>query len=142
MYNKANSSSQDAIPIPMNLAGQAVEAGKRECASLRGNRDRLRSELSISTSRMGTMSQSDRRTFLAQLGSAAIVIPQLGHVPFRAGFEPSLASASPQAASSTQASGAPVSYDLLIAGGRVIDPSQKLSPGQCFFRDDHRDLLI
>jgi dihydroorotase len=73
------------------------------------------------------MSRSDRRTFLAQLGSAAIVIPELRSVPFRAGDGPSPASASPQTAASTQASGASASYDLLIAGGHVVDPSQKLS---------------
>src|SRR5256885_2013709 len=76
---------------------------------------------------MGTMSQSGRRTFLAQLGSAAIVIPQLRNVPFQVGSEPSPVSASPQGAASAQASGASASYDLLIAGGRVVDPSQKLS---------------
>jgi dihydroorotase len=73
------------------------------------------------------MSQSNRRAFLGQLGSAAMVIPGLRNMPFRLGSEPSRASASPQAAASAQAPGASASYDLLIAGGRVIDPSQKLS---------------
>src|SRR5229473_883232 len=73
------------------------------------------------------MSQSDRRTFLAQLGSAAIVIPELRNVPIGVGPEPSPASASPQTAASTQVPGSSASYDLLIAGGRVVDPSQKLS---------------
>src|SRR5258706_10775475 len=73
------------------------------------------------------MSQSDRRTFLTQLGSAAIVAPQLRNMPFRAGSEPSPASAFSQAAASAQASGAPASYDLLIAGGKVIDPATNLS---------------
>ena len=70
------------------------------------------------------MSKSDRRTFLSQLGSAAIVIPAIRSVPFRGGSDPSVPSASTQ----TSASAAPAaSYDLLIAGGRVVDPSQKLS---------------
>jgi dihydroorotase len=51
------------------------------------------------------MSKSSRRAFLAQLGSAAVVIRGLR------------ATAAPDASS----------YDLLIAGGRVVDPSQKLS---------------
>ena len=50
--------------------------------------------------------ESSRRTFLGTLGAAAAVLPQL----------------SLQAAG--QAAG---SYDLLIKGGRVIDPSQKIS---------------
>jgi len=65
------------------------------------------------------MSKSNRRTFLGQLCSAAIVIPELRAIPFRVGAEP--ASAAPQASASS------ASYDLLIAGGRVVDPSQKLS---------------
>src|SRR5437763_6384528 len=57
------------------------------------------------------MSQSSRRTFLAQVGSAAaLAIPAVRQA----------------SAQSPQAS-APASYDLLIAGGRVIDPSQKLA---------------
>lgn len=67
------------------------------------------------------MSKSDRRAFLGQLGSAAIVIPALRSLPFRVGSEPSPASASSQTSASS------ASYDLLIAGGRVVDPSQKLS---------------
>ncbi len=73
------------------------------------------------------MSQSDRRTFLAQLGSAAIVLPELRSVPLRVGSEPSPAATSSQASASPQAPVSSASYDLLIAGGRVVDPSQKLS---------------
>src|SRR5712691_569420 len=77
-----------------------------------------------SNQRGGIMSKSNRRAFLSQLGSAAIVIPALRPGPFRAGAEPSPPSASPQTAASA---GPAPAYDLLIAGGRVVDPSQKLS---------------
>ncbi len=72
------------------------------------------------------MSQQSRRAFLGQLGSAAILLPELRHAPFRAasGPAPASASAAQSAAASTPASAA---YDLLITGGRVVDPSQKLS---------------
>ena len=73
------------------------------------------------------MSQSNRRTFLGQIGSAAIVIPELRNLPFRAAADPSSASASPQAAAQSPGAAASAAYDLLIAGGRVVDPSQKLS---------------
>lgn len=66
------------------------------------------------------MSKANRREFLGQLGSAAVFIPGLRSVRARVDSEPSLAPASSQAQASA-------SYDLLIAGGRVIDPSQKLS---------------
>jgi dihydroorotase len=68
------------------------------------------------------MSKSSRRAFLGQLGAAAAVIPELR--PGRVGAAPSPAAALPQTATSSTPS---VSYDLLIAGGRVVDPSQKLS---------------
>jgi dihydroorotase len=55
-----------------------------------------------------------RREFLGQIGSAAIAVPAvLGN--FRA------------AAAAAGQAPPPASYDLLIAGGRVIDPSQKLA---------------
>ena len=54
------------------------------------------------------MSTLSRRAFLGQLGSAAVVIPGLGWA-------------------AVQDSASLVSYDLLIAGGRVIDPGQGLS---------------
>ena len=57
---------------------------------------------------------SNRRTFLGQLGAAAVVIPGMRYLQ-----APSNAAQSP--APST------VQYDLLITGGRVIDPAQKLS---------------
>lgn len=60
------------------------------------------------------MSQSTRRAFLGQIGSAAILLPEL-------------ASAAPQTAAGSPQALASASYDLLIAGGRVVDPSQKLS---------------
>jgi len=63
------------------------------------------------------MSPANRRTFLGQIGSAAIAIPALG----RFGAAASQAAPPPQAAATQQ------SYDLLITGGHVIDPSQNLS---------------
>src|SRR5262245_8878602 len=62
------------------------------------------------------MSEVTRRTFLQQLGSAA-TLPAVGGLS--AGLTPAPAAAqvmSPQ-----------VSYDLLIQGGRVIDPVQRIS---------------
>ena len=55
------------------------------------------------------MSLSTRRGFLGTLGAAAVAVPALGS---------SALSAAGQAAAS---------YDLLIRGGRVIDPSQKIN---------------
>ena len=82
----------------------------------------------------GTMSQSNRREFLGQIGSAAIVIPGLVNGSFRAGSDPAPPSASPQAATAAPQASASASYDLRIAGGRVVDPSQKL--------DAERDVAI
>src|SRR5687768_1214184 len=59
------------------------------------------------------MSRSNRRAFLGQLGAAAAIIPGLRSLQV------------PSAAA--QAPGVAPSYDLLITGGRVIDPSQNLS---------------
>src|SRR5689334_9312150 len=56
------------------------------------------------------MSGSSRREFLGTLGAAAAALPGLGSTAFAAG----------------QGAGA-ASYDLLIRGGRVIDPSQKIN---------------
>ena len=63
------------------------------------------------------MSESTRRTFLSQLGTAAL-LPAIGDWPVRVA-----SAALPQAAPAQ----APAAYDLLIQGGRVIDPVQKLS---------------
>jgi dihydroorotase len=65
---------------------------------------------------MRRMSELTRREFIGSLGAAALV-PAVGSV---AG--PSAAQAAQQSA--TQA---PPRYDLLVQGGRVIDPAQKLS---------------
>ena len=62
------------------------------------------------------MSLSTRREFLGQCASAAVIIPG----PLRGRSDPS-----PALAAAVQGSAA--SYDLLIAGGRVIDPGQGLS---------------
>jgi dihydroorotase len=62
----------------------------------------------------GQMSRPSRRRFLGQLGAAAAVAPMLREV-----FQPAVASAQAQNASAT--------YDVLIVGGQVIDPSQNLS---------------
>lgn len=61
------------------------------------------------------MSQSTRRDFLAQLSAAALVTPALTRGP-HAAFQ----------AGQGGGSAAPI-YDLLIAGGRVIDPAQSLN---------------
>ncbi len=53
------------------------------------------------------MGDATRREFLGQAGAAALAIGSFAHV-------------------SAQGGGAPL-YDLLIAGGKAIDPSQKLS---------------
>src|SRR5262245_26960369 len=76
------------------------------------------------------MSHSNRRQFLGQLGSAALVVPGLRHLT-SGGGQPAPAPGFSQSPASPPAS---ASYDLLIAGGRVIDPSQKL--------DGERDVAI
>jgi dihydroorotase len=65
------------------------------------------------------MSRSSRRAFLGKMGAAAVVLPRLNTINVLAGTE-----GSPEESAATQA---PASYDLLIVGGRVVDPSQKLS---------------
>jgi dihydroorotase len=56
--------------------------------------------------------RTTRRTFLGQVGAAAAVVPAVRAAAFSQAAAPAAA---------------PASYDLLIQGGRVIDPSQKLS---------------
>src|SRR5205085_5479390 len=65
------------------------------------------------------MSGFNRRTFLQQVGAAA-ALPAFGGLgaPFTAGPNPAAAQSAAQA---------PALYDLLIQGGRVIDPAQKIS---------------
>jgi dihydroorotase len=63
------------------------------------------------------MSRSSRRAFLGTLGAAAAAVPALRSTTLGAGL------AGPPAAAGQAAA----SYDLLIKGGRVIDPSQKLN---------------
>ncbi len=70
------------------------------------------------------MSQSNRRDFLRQIGTAAVSVPPLRHMALGSGTPGSSYQAGGGAPQ--QQSGA-VLYDLLIAGGRVIDPAQKIS---------------
>lgn len=65
------------------------------------------------------MSRSSRRAFLGTLGAAAVALPGVRSITSPVGAEP--------AAAAPAAGQAAASYDLLIRGGRVIDPSQKLS---------------
>jgi dihydroorotase len=65
------------------------------------------------------MSRSSRRAFLGTMGAAAVALPNLGFRAIRFGDD--LAAAAPIAGQ------AAASYDLLIKGGRVIDPAQKLN---------------
>lgn len=62
------------------------------------------------------MSQSSRRAFLGQIGAAAAVLPGWRHLTAGPFQQPAASTAAPAA-----------SYDLLIAGGRVVDPAQKIS---------------
>ena len=65
------------------------------------------------------MARSTRRAFLGQLGAAGVVLPGLGSFPRGANASPALATG--------QDSVSEAAYDLLIAGGQVIDPGQGLS---------------
>src|ERR1700730_9333234 len=65
------------------------------------------------------MSRSSRRAFLGTLGAAAVAGPPPRSPTLRVGAD--LAAEAPAAGQ------AAASYDLVIKGGRVIDPSQKLS---------------
>jgi dihydroorotase len=68
------------------------------------------------------MSRTNRRAFLGQIGSAAIAIPALS----RSGLDRSQ-STTFQSPGGSPGGSASAIYDLLIAGGRVIDPARKLS---------------
>jgi dihydroorotase len=69
------------------------------------------------------MSRTTRRTFLGQLGAAATIVPAAQGVASAFG-----ASAAPAASVQGAAAAAPTpSFDLLIQGGHVIDPAQKIS---------------
>jgi dihydroorotase len=65
------------------------------------------------------MSRTSRRAFLGTLGATTVALPKFGAHTIRFGAD--LSAAAPAAGQ------AAASYDLLIKGGRVIDPSQKLS---------------
>ena len=65
------------------------------------------------------MARSSRRAFLGTLGAAAAVLPELRAHTIQFGAD--LSAAAPKAGQAEAA------YDLLIRGGRVLDPSQKLS---------------
>ena len=67
------------------------------------------------------MSKSSRRAFLGRLGTAAVV-PALGSLSSSA-----FSFSAPAVASAEQGAAPRASYDLLIAGGRVVDPGQNLS---------------
>jgi dihydroorotase len=64
------------------------------------------------------MSHPTRRTFLGTLGAVAAAVPGLG---------PGILAGADLAAAAPAAGQSPAAYDLRIAGGRVIDPSQNLS---------------
>jgi dihydroorotase len=64
-----------------------------------------------------TMSQVNRRQFLGRIGSGALTIPAVGLGALRIAESSGLAAFQ----------GVAASYDLVIAGGRMIDPSQNLS---------------
>lgn len=68
------------------------------------------------------MSQPTRRAFLGQLGSAAVALPGLRQIHSDLRSEPAASYGGGQAAG-----GASTMYDVVIKGGRVIDPSQRIS---------------
>lgn len=73
------------------------------------------------------MSHSTRRAFLGQLGFAAVSIPELRQRDNDSGARFGGTSSLTQTPPQTPQSMAAAQYDVLIAGGRVIDPSQNLS---------------
>ena len=70
------------------------------------------------------MTRVTRRTFLNQVGSAALVVAPGRAVGTALG---GVGTATPPEAAQGTAAAKPVMYDLLIRGGRVIDPSQNIS---------------
>jgi dihydroorotase len=81
------------------------------------------------------MAHSNRRTFLGQIGSAAAAVPLLRHVPLgNSPADPPAAFPQAQSGPAQGAASATAQYDLLITGGRVIDPAQKI--------DAERDVAI
>ena len=65
------------------------------------------------------MARSSRRTFLGQLSAVAAAIPGFGALGWGAAAAP--------AGTAWQGAPSDTTFDLLIAGGRVIDPGQNLS---------------
>lgn len=70
------------------------------------------------------MSHSTRRTFLGQLGVAAVGLPAVAASRSEAA---AVLAPAMQAPAQTPQSMIGAQYDILIAGGRVVDPSQNLS---------------
>src|SRR5262245_34620152 len=85
------------------------------------------SQLMTMPSRGDHMRESSRRAFLGQIGSAAFAVPAWRSLPLGAGSLPALAPQQAGAPLQGSQRTTPALYDLLIAGGRVIDPAQKLS---------------
>lgn len=71
------------------------------------------------------MADSSRRAFLGQIGSVAIAAPALQHLAH--GTLADAPAAALQAGTGAGQAAGGVLYDLLIAGGRVIDPAQQIS---------------
>lgn len=71
------------------------------------------------------MATTSRRQFLQRLGASAALLPQVSPVVLRAAFQGGSGGA-PQTGTGRGAAPIPL-FDLVIKGGRVIDPSQKIS---------------
>ena len=73
------------------------------------------------------MSTTNRRQFLQRLGASVAALPQVGSVVRGAAFQAGRGGV-PQTGAGRGRGGAPVpGFDLVIKGGRVIDPSRKIS---------------
>jgi dihydroorotase len=68
------------------------------------------------------MRKTSRRQFLQRFGAGAVVLPQAAPAMLHAAFQRGAAGAQPGTGS-----GAAPAFDLVIKGGRVIDPAQKIS---------------